>query len=563
MRGRQVFMDSLRAHGVEKIFGNPGTTENPLLDSLLDYPDIEYIVALHEGIAVSAASFYTQAANKPAVVNLHVAPGLGNGIGAIYGALKANSPLVVTAGQQDTRMRLRDPLLGHDLVAMADSVTKFSAQPNSADELALLMQRAFQIACEPPCGPVFIALPINVMEQETEQAARAMGHVYDAVIPDSAGLEQLRDLLAEAERPAIIAGDEIARSGAFHTLVLLAEQLGAPVFNEPLRTQLAFPNRHPNYAGRMGLDINAMRGQLADHDLVLLIGGVQLEEVWFDTGTPFAQNVHGNRGARIVQIESTRDQLAKNYPVDLGLYGDLAETLSRAVAQIQTLPPAFGAATQTRNEQLEQTALTNKARAEKQLEKLWAAKPMAPVRALHEIAAAVPADTVIVDESITASVDLANVFDFAQPGDYLGGRGGGIGQGIAGAIGAAVAHPDRPVALLSGDGSAMYAIQSLWSASHHELPIVFIILSNREYRVLKHNMDIYRHRFSTDSNKPYPEMDLTNPLLGFVEMAQGMGVAAEQITDADQISAQVRAAFATGKPALIDIVVSGKEYGMS
>ena len=121
---------------------------------------------------------------------------------------------------------------------MARSVTKFSAQPNSADELALLMQRAFQIACEPPCGPVFIALPINVMEQETEQAARAMGHVYDAVIPDSAGLEQLRDLLAEAERPAIIAGDGIARSGAFHTLVLLAEQLGAPVFNEPLRLSL-------------------------------------------------------------------------------------------------------------------------------------------------------------------------------------------------------------------------------------------------------------------------------------------------------------------------------------
>lgn len=557
MRGRQVFMDSLRAHGVEKIFGNPGTTENPLLDSLLDYPDIDYIVALHEGIAVSAASFYTQAANKPAVVNLHVAPGLGNGIGALFGALKANSPLVVTAGAQDTRMRLREPLLGHDLVAMAASVTKFSAQPNSADELSPLLQRAFKIACEPPCGPVFIALPINVMEQETELGARTMGHAFDAVMPDSTGLEQLRDLLAQARSPVIIAGDQVARSGAFHTLVLLAEQLGAPVFNEPLRTQLAFPNRHPNYAGRMGLDIQAMRPQLAEHDLVLMIGGVQLEEVWFDDGVPFRAD------ARLVQIETTRAQLAKNYPIDLGLYGDLAETLSRAVAELQTLPTQFANAAKARNAGLKEQALANQQRASHTLEKLWQANPMAPARALHEIANALPPDSVVVDESITASVDLANTFDFAKPGDYLGGRGGGIGQGIAGAIGAAVAFPDRPVALLSGDGSAMYAIQSVWSASHHALPIVFIILSNREYRVLKHNMDIYRARFNTDSNKPYPQMDLTNPLLGFVEMAQGMGIEAHQITDADQIGDRVRAAFASGKPVLLDIVVSGKEYGMA
>ena len=166
MRGRQLFMESLRAHDVEKIFGNPGTTENPLLDSLIDYPDIDYVVALHEGVAVSAASFYSQAANKPAVVNLHVAPGLGNGIGAIYGAMKARSPLVITAGQQDTRMRMRSPLLSHDLVSMAAPVTKWSVEPSSADEIAPIMQRAFKIATEAPAGPVFVALPINVMEQE-------------------------------------------------------------------------------------------------------------------------------------------------------------------------------------------------------------------------------------------------------------------------------------------------------------------------------------------------------------------------------------------------------------
>ena len=159
MRGRRVVMDSLVSNGVSYIFGNPGTTETPLLDSLVTYPQIEYVMTLHEGVAVGAASFYAQATGRTAVANLHVAPGLGNGIGAIYGALKANSPLIVTAGQQDTRMRLTNPVLGHDLVAMAAPVTKWSVQVEHADEIAPVLRRAFKVATDAPKGPVFIALP--------------------------------------------------------------------------------------------------------------------------------------------------------------------------------------------------------------------------------------------------------------------------------------------------------------------------------------------------------------------------------------------------------------------
>ncbi len=166
--GRQhMLMESLVSHGVRHIFGNPGTTETPLLDSLPAFPQIEYVMALHEGVAVGAASFYSQASRRASVANLHVAPGLGNGIGALYGALKANSPVVVTAGQQDTRMRLADPLLGHDLVAMAAPVTKWSVQIERADEIAPILRRAFKVATDSPKGPVFVALPIDVLEQET------------------------------------------------------------------------------------------------------------------------------------------------------------------------------------------------------------------------------------------------------------------------------------------------------------------------------------------------------------------------------------------------------------
>src|SRR5262245_790331 len=173
MRGRRVLMESFVAQGVRHIFGNPGTTETPLLDSLPAYPQIDYVMALHEGVAVSAASFYAQASARVSVANLHVAPGLGNGIGALYGALKANSPLVVTAGQQDTRMRLAGPILGNDLVAMAAPVTKWSVQIERADEIAPILRRAFKVATDAPKGPVFVSLPINVMEQETSVEAAA------------------------------------------------------------------------------------------------------------------------------------------------------------------------------------------------------------------------------------------------------------------------------------------------------------------------------------------------------------------------------------------------------
>ncbi len=183
---------------------------------------------------------------------------------------------------------------------------------------------------------------------------------------------------------------------------------------------------------------------------------------------------------------------------------------------------------------------------------------MPPVRALTEIAAALPPNGVVVDESITATTDVARVFDFKAPGDYFGQRGGGIGQGIAGALGVAVALPERPVVAISGDGSAMYTIQSLWTAALLELSIVFVILANREYRVLKHNMDTYRARFDAASNRPYPHMDLS-PTLDFTALARGMGITAERIEDPAALRRAVSDAIAKRGPHLIEVVVSGKQ----
>ncbi len=212
MRGRRVLMDSFVAQGVRHIFGNPGTTETPLLDSLPAYPQIEYVMALHEGVAVSAASFYAQASGRPTVANLHVAPGLGNGIGSLYGALKANSPLVVTAGQQDTRMRLTGPILGHDLVAIAAPVTKWSVQIERADEIAPILRRAFKVASDAPKGPVFVALPIDVLEQETSVEAAAPDKLWRAAAPDPKGVAALAAALLKSKNPVIVSSDDVARA---------------------------------------------------------------------------------------------------------------------------------------------------------------------------------------------------------------------------------------------------------------------------------------------------------------------------------------------------------------
>ncbi|MBL8674931.1 MAG: hypothetical protein JNL07_08605, partial [Rhodospirillales bacterium] len=477
---------------------------------------------------------------------------LGNALGMLYGALKANSPMVVTAGQQDTRLRLRDPLLGHDLAAMAAPVVKWSVQVERADEMAPILRRAFKIANDPPCGPVFVALPIDVMEQETDVLAVPPGALYRATRPDPAGVAAAARALLAARSPVIVAGDDVARAGAVAELVALSETLGAPVWVEGLRHQLSFPSFHRNARGAVPFDAAAMRKAFDAHDLVMLIGGPFFEEVWYAPGAPFAD------GAAVVHLEESFERLAYNFAPTVGLAGHPRASIAAIRAALAAAPAEFTAAAARRGAALKAARDADDAAQAARAEKSRARSPMSMAVTMAAIRDALPADVVVVDESITANVDLARTVPFERPGDYLSGRGGGIGQALAGAIGAKVACPDRPVLAISGDGSAMYSAQALWSAAHHDLAIVFVILANREYRVLKHNLDTYRQRFDAMSNRDYPQMDLTGPNLGFVDMARGMGIAGARVTKPDELTAALRAAFASGKPYLLEVEIEGK-----
>ncbi len=554
MRGKQVFMEGLIAHGVEYIFGNPGTTESPILDALLDYPQLRYIVALHEGVALGAASYYAQTSGKVGVVNVHVAPGLGNSLGMLYNAFKARAPLVVTAGQQDTRLRLRGPVLGHDLVAMAAPLTKWSVQVERADEFALILHRALKIATDPPAGPVFVALPIDVLEQETDLAPFPPGQLYRTPDPDPAGIRAAAELLLGSRRPAIVVGDDATTAAA--EVATLAEQLGAAVWCEGIRAHQALPSAHPNFRLGLPFDTVSIRKALDGADVVLLVGGPFFEEVWYAPGSPLPP------GATAIHVESSPERLAHNLPVSVGLVSHPRAALAALRAAIERIERgesrAFRDAAALRNAALRalkaQEAQAQRARAATR----WDHTPISVPRLMAEIEAALSPDAIVVDESITASIDLARTVQFDRAGDYVGARGGGIGQALPGALGVKLAHPDRPVVALSGDGSAMYSIQALWTAAHHDLAVVFVILNNREYRILKHNMDTYRQRFGAKPDRGYPNMDLVSPDLGFVDLARGMGVEAMRVATPGELRPALEKALGAGRPFLLDVAIEGR-----
>jgi benzoylformate decarboxylase len=551
MRGKQVLMESLIAHGIDHVFGNPGTTESPILDALLDYPQLRYVVALHEGVALGAASYYAHASGRTAVVNLHVAPGLGNALGMLYNAFKARTPLVVTAGQQDTRLRLRGPVLGHDLVAMAAPLTKWSVQVERADEFALIVHRALKVASDPPAGPVFVALPIDVLEQETDVEPFPPGRLHRAPAPDPAGVRAAAELLLGSRQPVMVVGDDAA--GAAGEVAALAERLGAAVWCEGIRMHQVLPTSHPSLRLGLPFETAAIRSALEDADVVLLVGGPFFEEVWYAPGPPLPP------GATVIQVESSSERLAVNWPVSVGLVAHPRAALGALRAAVERdAGAAFRDAAARRNEALRalkaQEAEAQRARAARR----WDRAPISVPRFMAELEAALPPDAIVVDEAITAGPDLARTVQFERPGDYVGARGGGIGQALPGALGVKLAHPGRPVVAVSGDGSAMYSIQALWTAAHHDLAVVFLILNNREYRILKHNMDTYRQRFGAKPDRGYPHMDLVAPDLGFVDLARGMGVEAARVTTPAELRPALDRALSAGRPWLLDVAIEGR-----
>src|SRR6478736_4040145 len=329
MSGKRAFLDLLKQEGVRVMFGNPGTTELPLMDAFAVENDIRYILGLQEAALMAMADGYAQASGKLTVLNLHVAPGLGNAMGMLYDAQMAGSPILVTAGQQDTEYLIAEPILSADLPTLAKPFVKFSAQVERLKDLPTLVHRAAKTALAPPTGPVFLALPGDILKNEADIDLMAPTRVAPNVRGDKAAIEAAAKVLASAKRPVIMAGDAVAQSRALAELVALAELIGAPVYAELIANTASFPSSHPLFRGAMGRSQTAMRKIFDQHDVLFSVGADLFALSLPSDVAPVSSDL------RMIHLDTDPWELGKNYPAEVAILGSPKATLPELTEAIR------------------------------------------------------------------------------------------------------------------------------------------------------------------------------------------------------------------------------------
>lgn len=548
MSGKRAFLELLKQEGVEILFGNPGTTELPLMDALAVDNDLRYVLGLQEAAVMAMADGYAQASGKLAVVNLHVTPGLGNAMGMLYDAQKAAAPILVTAGQHEQGFNVTEPILWGDLPTIARPLVKWSSEVHRLADLPRLVHRAVKTALTPPTGPVFLSLPGDILTSEGEVDLSAPTRVAPRLRGDSDAVAAAAELLAKAERPLLIAGDAVAQSRAHAELVELAELLGAPVYAEGVANTASFPASHPLFRGDMVRLAPAIRKVLEQHDVLFSVGGDLFTLSLPSNMEPVPE------GLRTIHLDVDPWELGKNYPAEVAILGDPKATLPDVTAILRArmtdAEKARGRermATASKAIAADREALKARARAD------FAKTPVQPAALLHAIGELLPKNAVVMEEALSSKGGLRNFLKSDDPQSFFGLRGGGIGWGLPAAIGAKLALPDRPVVALIGDGSAMYTCQALWTAARYNIGIAFVILNNSSYRILKQRVNAMRgHAAQTDI---YVGMDLVEPAVDFVGLARSLGIAADRATTVGEATDLLGKAIGDGGPMLIDVTL--------
>jgi len=550
--GRYAIIEQFLADGIEYMFGNPGTVEQGFLDAIESYPALHYILTLQESIAVATADGYARATKRPTVVQLHSGVGLGNGVGMLYQAMRGHAPLVVIAGESGVRYDAMDAQMAADLVGIAKPVTKWATRVLDPASLLRVLRRAIKIAATPPMGPVFVALPMDILDAPAVESVEPTSIPSTRVIPDDGLIADAARLLAGATKPMLFVGDGIAYSDAQDELARVAELLGAEVW-EADAGEVNISYEHPLYQGMTGHMFGAQSLPITSKgDVSLICGTYVLPEVFPELDRIFAP------GARVIHIDLNLYEIAKNFPVDLGMLGDPKVTLGRlADVLAATMTSEQKSAANERSRTLAQ-AKEERRKAEVVADSRHRdAVPLQMSRFAQELAAQVPAETIIFDEALTNSSPLTRYLPPKRTGQYFLTRGGSLGVGIPGAIGAKLAHPDKPAFGFTGDGGAMYTIQALWSAARHAVDAKFVVCNNRSYRLLQLNIDQYWKERQIPKHSYPTSFDLSFPTLHFADMARSMGVPAIRVEEPEKISPAIRQALATPGPFLIDLVLEG------
>ena len=548
-RGASLLLEILESEGVKYIFGNPGTTELALIDALLEAPSIRYILALQEASAVAMAEGYAQATRSPGFINLHTAGGLGHGMGNLLNASVSQTPLVVTAGQQDSRHTITDPLLFGDLVTIAKPAVKWAHEVAHADQLPVLVRRAFNDAMAAPTGPVFLSLPMDVMEEMS-----SVGSGEPSVIdrrPIAGSLQTLAGYLTEitSGRLLIIAGDEVHFSHAAAEVALLAETLGAPVFCSSWPSHIPFPTSHPLWSGKMPHNGSEIAALLSDYDAVFALGGKSLITVLYTEGSAVP------RGCMVFQMTADVRDLGRTYSTKLSVVGDIRDSLRVLNPLVQSAAAPTAAARAALVRQAGERQQTQRASMEASATSQWDEPIITPLVAAHETIRAIGPDIAIVDEAVATSEYVRGFLKSPSSLQYSFARGGALGWGMPAAVGASLGLDRQPVVSLVGDGAALYSPQALWTAAHEETPVTFVVMNNREYNVLKNFMRSRQGYVSARTNR-FIAMDIDRPAIDYQALAHAMGVPARRIEKASDIAPAIEAGIASGKPNLLEIVIS-------
>src|SRR5262245_14503190 len=546
--GRSAFLGLLKDEGITHLFGNPGTTELPIMHALKEHPDLSYVLGLQESIVVAMADGYSRASGKLVACNVHVAPGLGNAMGSLFNAKFTGTPMILTAGQQEQGHGLTEPLLYAPLVPIAEPMVKWAVEVTRLEDLPRIVRRAAKVAMTPPTGPVFISLPGDILNAEAGIELGASTRIDTRSRPADAVLDKLAKRLLDAERPVIIVGDEVVKSDALEAAAAFAQTLGAPVYQQSAPYGAHFFSEHACYAGGLSRDQSQVRGLLSKYDLLVVLGADPVRmSVWSEI-EPLPE------GLPVIHVGLIDWDMGKNFAAEMAVRADVRETLLALTPLVQQRGGA-GLAARAKTSLADLAQRNWKAKRgglAKRIAERRAARPIDPDWLTLQIAEALPREAVLVNEGLTAARHLADLVPVRDRFGYHALASGGIGWGLPAAVGIALAQAPRPVCCYAGDGSAMYSVQALWTAAHLKLPITYVIANNGGYRILKQRL------LDFHGNDNFIGMDLADPKVDFVGIARSLGVPAEQIAEPDALAPALQRAFASSGPKLLDIVVDGR-----
>ena len=514
---REAVHDVLREHALTTVFGNPGSTELPMFR---DFPaDFDYVLGLQEAVVVAMADGFARGTGGAVLVNLHTAAGLGNGMGAIITAHLGYSPLVVTAGQQDRRMLESEPFLSGRLVEIARPYVKWAHEPARPQDVPAALDRAVHTALQAPRGPVFLSVPMD--DWGAEASAPRPRRISHRAAPDPVALDAVAELLERARRPAFVAGSEVAVTGGWDDLVGLAERLRAAVWTEPYGPQAGFPTDHDLHQGRLPFAEGPLLKRLAAYDVVLVVGAPAFLYDPYVPGPPLPEDT------RVVQLTDDPGRASRGV-ADVSVVGDVGLTVRALLERTREAdrpPPGRRPAAPAPE----------------------ATDPMTSDFVLHALAERLPADAILVEEAPSTKAVFDARMTIRAPDGYHTTASGGLGYAMPASVGLKLSQPGRTVVCVIGEGSAMYSIQALWTAAQHGAAVLWVLLNNSQYGILKGFAELL------DVGTGLPGLEV--PGLDPVALARGFGCAGRRVERADELAGALDEGLRAGRPYLLEVAV--------